>query len=87
MFSRAEAANTDRVLRHQRDARAHVDRIGRSDRTPSSEIVPRRGIVEAQQQVKQRALAGTRRADDRDLFAGLDRERNVVDREDSGRVG
>src|SRR3954466_7722610 len=30
--------------------------------------------------MKQRALAGPRRSDDRDLFAGFDRERNVVDR-------
>ena len=42
--------------------------------------MPRGGIVEAQQQMKQRALAGAGRADDRDLLAGLDRQRDAVDR-------
>ena len=80
MFSRARGREHHRVLRHQRDARAHVDRIGRLDRHAVERDRAACRIVEAQQQMKQRALAGARRADDRDLFAGLDRQRNVVDR-------
>jgi hypothetical protein len=38
--------------------------------TPSTEIAPRSRIVEAQEQVEQRALAGAGRADDGDLLAG-----------------
>ena len=51
--------------------------------------MPRARIVEPQQQMKQRALAGAGGADDRDLLAGLDRERNIVDREHIGprRIG
>src|SRR5439155_21604049 len=64
-----------------RDARAHVNRIGRSDRYAVERNRAARGIVEAQQEVKQRALARTRWADDGDLFAGLDRQRDVVDRD------
>ena len=70
-----------RVLRHQRDARCarRADRPSRTG-TPSSEIVPDGRIVEAQQQMKQRALAGAGRTDDRDLLAGLHGQRDAVER-------
>ena len=70
MFSRAVAANTTESCgtsaMRARSSRGSAVLIG----TPSNEIVPAGGIVEAQQQVKQRALAGARGADDRDLLAG-----------------
>ena len=47
--------------------------------TPSNVTVPRLRIVEPQDQVKDRALAGARGADDRDLLAGLDAKRHVVE--------
>ena len=70
-----------RILRHQRDARAHLARIGRPDRHAVERDRAGRRIVEPQQQMKQRALAGAGGADDRDLLAGAHRERNAVDRQ------
>ena len=48
-------------------------------RTPSNVTVPDVRIVEAQEQVEDRALAGAGRADDRDLLARLDAERHAVE--------
>ena len=70
----------DRVLRHQRDVPAQRGRIGVGRaRTPSNVTVPDDRIVEPQQQVEDRALAGARRADDRDLLAALHPERHAVE--------
>ena len=62
------------VLRHQRDTAAHVARIGVPDRNAVEGDRSARRIVEAQQQMEQRALAGAGRTDDRDLLTGPDRE-------------
>ena len=48
---------------------------------------PRLRIVEAQQQLKHRRLAGARRSDQRDLFAGGDVERSASSAALSGRDG
>ena len=68
-----------RILRHQGDMRANQFRIGRFDRHAVERNHASRGVVEAQQQMKQCALAGARGTDDRDLFARTHRERNTVD--------
>ena len=85
MLSR-EAREDRGVLRHQRDVRAQL-----ADRLRESHAVEghaaRRRIVEAQDQVEDRALAGARRADDRDLLAGRDRNDTPSSATRSGRVG
>jgi len=48
-----------RVLRHQRDAGAYLVRIGIPDRNAVDRDFALGRIVETQQQMKQRALAGT----------------------------
>ena len=59
--------------------------------TPSTRTRPRARIVEAQQQLEHRRLAGARRADQRHRLARRDREREIVERRrapaarDSGR--
>ena len=57
------------VLRHQRDARTQVRRIeiGKAHAVERDAAGDR--IVEAQQEMKDRALAGAGRTDDRDLLA------------------
>ena len=70
MFSRDRAGEHDGVLRHQRDARAQLRADRRRRRsTPSNAMRARRRIVEAQQQVEERALARAGRPDERDLLA------------------
>ncbi len=67
----AHGSREDRgILRHQRDARAQGRRIGVGDRNAVETDKARGRIVEAQDQMEDRALAGARRTDDRDLLAG-----------------
>ena len=74
-------AEQHRVLRHEADQPAHVARDrARAMSTPSISTRPVGRIVEAQQQLERRALAGARRPDERDGLAGLDRHREVVER-------
>ena len=76
----AHAHAEDRgVLRHQRDVAAQLRRIGVGQ--PHAVERHRAGlrIVEAQDQVEDRALAGAGGADDGDLLAGLDAKRHAVE--------
>jgi hypothetical protein len=59
---------------------AAVRRRCRVDRLASEAIVAAGRPVEAAEDVHQRALARARRAHDGDEFAGLDRERDAVQR-------
>ena len=69
------------ILGHQRDTRTQLARISRSDRNAVERDHTMRGIVEPQEQVKQRAFSCTRGADDRNLLAGAYRQRNAIDRQ------
>ena len=77
------------VLRHQRDARAQLRRIeiGKANAVERDAAGGR--IVEAQQQMEDRALAGAGRSDDGDLLALADMKRYAVEGGDIGpcRIG
>ena len=75
------------VLRHEADQPPHVLGIGARDVDAVDEDAPFGRIVEPQQELERRALAGARRPDERDRLAGLDRQREVVERRVSGRDG
>src|ERR1700733_3556062 len=68
-----------RALREKSDARTHLARVAIPVRYAFDRYLTLCRIVEAQQQVKQRALARARRADDRDLLAGAYRQRYAID--------
>ncbi len=72
------------VLRHEADRAAHALGIRARDVDAVDEHAAFGRIVEAQQQLERRALAGTGRADERDRLAGLDREREIVERQAFG---
>ena len=80
MFSRDGRGEHHDVLRHQRDAAAQR-RAGSASRDAHAVERDAAGarIVEAQQQMEDRALAGARWADDRDLLALPHRERDAVE--------
>ncbi len=89
MFSRDASGEHRDILRHQRDAPAQRRGSASPTRTPSNETDTRRRVVEAQQQVEDRALAGAGGADDRDLLARPHRERHAVEHHGLGprRIG
>src|SRR5690606_23482007 len=68
------------VLRHEAYAAPHVLGIGLRDVDAVDQNAARIRVVEAEQELKRRALARARRADERDRLAGLHLEREVVER-------
>ena len=68
------------VLRHDADGAAQGMQIQILDVHAVEQDVAALRIVEAQHQLEQRGLAGAGRADDGDRFAGLDLERQAVQR-------
>ena len=81
MLSRTVAAKIGGILRHEGDAAAQ-SAIGSTSAIamPSTRIAPGLRIVEAQQQLADRALARARGPDERDPFARRDREAEAVQR-------
>ncbi len=75
MLSRTAGGKDGDVLRHDGDAGAHRRRIGLADVDAVDDHLAAVGIVEAQDQREDGALAGAGRADDRDRLAGLHLER------------
>ena len=71
------------VLRYERDRAAQLAERRRAQVGAVQRDAAGLRIVETQQQLEHGALAGAARADERDGFAGLDREREIVQR---GRV-
>ena len=81
MFSRALVPNRSRCPAARADARRAAScGSACAISTPSTHDAARPRIVEAQQQLEHRALAGARRADERDRLAGRDVEREIVER-------
>src|SRR5690606_13159897 len=74
----------DRAMQQRRVLRDHADvpaqRLLRDlgDVLPVDRDPPRLNVVEAEQQVHERRLAGARAADEADLLAGADLERQVL---------
>ena len=66
------------VLRDERDARAQVRRVEVGQNHAVERDPPGRWIVEAQQQMEYRALAGAGRSDNRDFLALPDLERDAI---------
>ncbi len=77
----------DRFLRHQCDAAAQRGQSHVVDVLPVDRDAPGLDVVEAQQQVEDRALARARRADQRHLVAGRHRERHAADRRRAAVIG
>ena len=77
----------DGILRHDREAGAHVPRIRVAHVDAVDAHRARLRIVEAQQQLEHRRLARARRADQRDVLAGGHLEREVVERRGVGPRG
>ncbi len=67
------------VLRHQADLAAQRILRDVGDVLPVDEDAAALDVVEAQQQVDQRRLAGARAADQPDLLAGRDGQRQILD--------
>ena len=80
MLSRDRGGEHDRCpAAPARSAGAARAGRARCSGTPSNVIVPASGIVEAQDQVEDRALAGARGPDDRDLLAAPHAQRDAVE--------
>ena len=77
------------VLRHERDARAQLRRIEIGKAHAVERDASGGRIVEAQQKMKDRALAGAGRSDNGDLLALAHAKRNAVERRHAGarRIG
>ena len=73
-------AEQHRILRHEREAAAKIGQRERAKIDAVERDAALLRIVEAQQQLEHRALAGAGRPDQRDRFAGFDREREIVQR-------
>ena len=81
------ACEHNAVLRHQRNPRPQLRRIEIGEPHTVKCDASGYGIVEAQQQMKNRAFAGSRRADDRDFLAPRNVKRHTIERGHVGRVG
>ena len=79
MFSLHRAVQQRRVLRHHADRGAERILRDAGDILPVDQDAPLLEAVEAQEQVDERRLAGARRADQPDLLARADEEREVAD--------
>ncbi len=77
----------DGILRHDREAGAHVPRIRVTHVDAVDAHRARLRIVEPQQQLEHRRLARARRPDQRDVLAGSHLEREVVERRGVGPRG
>ena len=76
-----------RVLRYETDPTAHRARVGARHVDAVDQHATARRIVEAQQQLERRALAGARWSDEGDRFAGRHARSKSSSAADSGRDG
>src|SRR5258705_230661 len=78
----ADRGGKDRsILRHQRDAPTQCKWLDIDEWQPVERNHARRGIVEPQDEMKDRALSGARRTDDRNFFTRPYPKRYAVEHE------